>query len=281
MLGLIKSDFYKLFRMKSFYICGVIAALLAGLGIWAFDLSARYEFAKYGWEDLYVSQFTGVYSMTFGLTFATLFVTIMISMFIPGEFKFGTIKNIISKGFSRVSIYFSKFVTMMFVSFSYAFLCMISAFAVGTTIAGVGDFDRSVFLDIMATFGLFLLAQIAFQSICQMVGFLVANTGWTVTTNILIFLFLPDAVLNTINLIINNLVAPWVASVDWLSWIKIDNFNINDYWPFPYIVKFVKPDILHMDFYRQMLVTGIIVCVVYIVVASTIGLLSFRKRDID
>ena len=110
MLGLIKSDFYKLFRMKSFYICGVIAALFSAFGIWVFDTASRYQFAQYGWQDLYVSQFTGVYSLTFGMTFATLFIMIVMSMFIPSEFGFGTMKNIVSKGFTRTSVYISKYI---------------------------------------------------------------------------------------------------------------------------------------------------------------------------
>jgi len=72
MLKLIKSDFYKLFRMKSFYICGVLAAIFAGIGILALDAMDKMQYAMYGLEDMFTSQCTGIYSLTMGVGSATL-----------------------------------------------------------------------------------------------------------------------------------------------------------------------------------------------------------------
>lgn len=282
MFGLIKSDFYKLFRMKSFYICGLIAAVLAGLGIFAANAVDKMQYAMYGLEDMFVSQYTGVYSLALGLNSATLFVTILVSMFVPGEFKFGTIKNIVPSGISRMGIYFSKFIVTIFISVVYSLLCAAAAFITGCCLAGVGDFDRNIFLDILEIFGLFLLAQIALQSIFQMMGFLIRSTGWTIGVNIAIFAFLPSMVLTLIDFAVNSWLAPVVASVDWLnSWLKIENFSSNDYWPLPYLSEFSNIDILHMDFFQPILTRGLIVCAVYIVIATVIGLWTFQKRDID
>ncbi|MBR2578531.1 MAG: ABC transporter permease, partial [Clostridia bacterium] len=226
MLKLIKSDFYKLFRMKSFYICGVLAAIFAGLGIFSLNALDKMQYAMYGLEDMFISQYTGIYALTIGLGSATLFVTIVVSMFVPGEFKFGTIKNIVSRGIGRTEIYFSKYIVMIFISVVYSFLCALTAFVSGCILAGVGDFDRTIFLDILEVFGLFLLAEIAIQRVFQMIGFLVRSTGWTIGTNIAIFAFLPTMVLNLIDMAVNNWLAPAVSSVDWLSsWLKIENFS--------------------------------------------------------
>ena len=282
MFGLIKSDFYKLFRMKSFYICGLIAAVLAGLGIFAANAMDKMQYAMYGLEDMFVSQYTGIYSLALGLNSATLFVTILVSMFVPGEFKFGTIKNIVPSGISRMGVYFSKFIVTIFISVVYSLLCAAAAFITGCCLAGVGDFDRNIFLDILEIFGLFLLSQIALQSIFQMMGFLIRSTGWTIGVNIAIFAFLPSMVLTLIDFAVNSWLAPAVASVDWLnSWLKIENFSSNDYWPLPYLSEFSNIDILHMDFFQPILTRGLIVCAVYIVIATVIGLWTFQKRDID
>ena len=282
MFGLIKSDFYKLFRMKSFYICGLIAAVLAGLGIFAANAMDKMQYAMYGLEDMFVSQYTGIYSLALGLNSATLFVTILVSMFVPGEFKFGTIKNIVPSGISRMGVYFSKFIVTIFISVAYSLLCAAAAFITGCCLAGVGDFDRNIFLDILEIFGLFLLSQIALQSIFQMMGFLIRSTGWTIGVNIAIFAFLPSMVLTLIDFAVNSWLAPVVASVDWLnSWLKIENFSSNDYWPLPYLSEFSNIDILHMDFFQPILTRGLIVCAVYIVIATVIGLWTFQKRDID
>lgn len=282
MFGLIKSDFYKLFRMKSFYICAAIAAVLSGLGIVSLNMLDKMQYAMYGLEDMFISQYTGVYALTLGLGSATLFTTIVVSMFVAGEFKFGTIKNIASRGIGRVSIYFSKYIITVFISVIYSLVCAAAAFITGCCLAGVGDFDRAVFLDILEIFGLFLLAQIAMQSIFQMIGFLVRSTGWTIGTNIAIFAFLPTMVLNLVDMAVNNWLAPAVTSVEWLSsWLKIENFSSNNYWPYPYLSEFTNIDILHMDFFYPILTRGLIVCAVYIILTTAIGILTFQKRDID
>ena len=282
MLKLIKSDFYKLFRMKSLYICAAIAAVLAGLGIFSLNTLDRMQYAMYGLEDMFVSQYTGVYSFTIGIGSAGLFATIIVSMFSASEFKFGTIKNIASRGISRTSIYFSKYIVTVFVSILYTLVCGIAAFIAGCCLGGVGDFDRTIFLDVLEVLGLFLLAMIAMQSIFQMIGFLVRSTGWTIGTNIAIFAFLPAMVLNLVDMAVNNWIAPAVSSVEWLSsWLKIENFSSAQYWPFSYLSEFTNVDVLHMEFFQPVITRGIIVCAVYIVLATAIGVFTFQKRDID
>lgn len=281
MINLIKSDFYKILRTKSFYICGALAAIFAALGVIMMEISTKMQYSMYGLEDMYVSPYTGMYSLVTGLSNATLFITIIVSMFIPSEFKFGTIKNIASRGVSRTNIYLSKLVITVFVSVAYTLLCAVAAFTAGCFIAGVGEFSRATFLDILECLALFLFAEIALQSIFQMVGFLIRGTGWTTITNIGSMLLLPTMVFNYIDLFVNACVAPWVASVSWLnSWIKINNFASGDYFPLSYLQKFTEIDVLHLDFFKHDLITGLIVCAVYIVLATTIGILNFRRRDV-
>ena len=236
----------------------------------------------YGLEDMFVSQYTGMYALTLGFGSATLFITIFVSMFTPGEFKFGTIKNIVSRGFGRTEIYFSKYIIMIFVCVVYSLICGLAAFISGWCLAGIGDFDRTIFLDTLEVYGLFLLAEIALQSIFQMIAFMVRSTGWTIGTNIAIFAFLPTMVLTLIDLAVNDWIAPAVASADWLnSWIKIEKFSSNNYWPYPYLSEFTNIDVLHMDFFYPVLTRGLIVCAVYIVLATAVGIFTFKKRDID
>ena len=110
-----------------------------GLGIFAANAMDKMQYAMYGLEDMFVSQYTGIYSLALGLNSATLFVTILVSMFVPGEFKFGTIKNIVPSGISRMGVYFSKFIVTIFISVAYSLLCAAAAFITGCCLAGVGD----------------------------------------------------------------------------------------------------------------------------------------------
>lgn len=281
MFGLIKSDLYKIFRMKSFYICGILAGLISGLFIFVFDLSEKMRYEMYGIADMYVSPYTGIYSFTLGISFAILFVLILTSMFIQSEFKFGTIKNMAAAGFSKSAIYFSKYISMIFITVVYTLVCGAASFAAGCFLAGAGEFNRAVFLDLLEVFGLFLLAQIALQSIFTMISFFIRSTGWTIVANLLVYLILPNA-FEYIDLLVNNWLASVISSVEWLSsWIKIDNFSISKYWPLRYTGEFTNLDYLHMEFFGEILTTGIIVCVAYIVLSTLLGVLVFKKRDID
>lgn len=281
MIGLIKSDFYKILRTKSFYICGGLAAIFAVLSVVMMDVSIRMQYAMYGLEDLYVSPYTGAYSLVFGLTNATLFATIVISMFVPSEFKFGTIKNIASRGISRSAIYFSKLVITVFVSAVYSLLCGAVAFVAGCYIAGAGELSRHEMLNVFVVVMLFLLAEVALQSIFQMVGFMVRGTGWSMITNIGIQALVPTMIFGYIDFAINNWIVPLITSNEWLnSWMKVSDFSISDYFPLEYLSKFTEIDISHISFYKNDIITGIIVSVVYLALSTTIGVLNFRRRDV-
>lgn len=281
MVRLIKSDLYKLFRMKSFYILGLIAAVLTVLNIFLLNFADRMQYALYGIEDMFISPYTGVYSFGVGLPTATLFIIILVSMFVQSEFKFGTMKNIVAAGYDRVCVYLSKFVATIFISLVYTLLCGLVAFISGCCIAGVGEFTRATFLDLLEILGLCLLTQISMQSIFQMIGFLARNTGWAIGLNIAIYAFLPVC-FRFIDLLVNNWLADAIAPIEWLSsWLKIENFSVSKYWPANYMEEFTGIDYLHMDFFREVLITGIIVCVVYIAISSLLGLTVFKKRDID
>ncbi len=281
MIGLIKSDFYKILRTKSFYICGGLAAIFAALSVVMMDVSSRMQYAMYGLEDLYASPYTGAYSLVLGLANATLFATIVVSMFIPSEFKFGTVKNIASRGISRSGIYLSKLTITVFVSIVYSLLCGAVAFVAGCYTAGVGELNRNEMLNVFAVVMLFLLAEVALQSIFQMVGFMVRGTGWSMITNIGIQVFVPTMIFGYIDFAINSWIVPLISSNEWLSsWIQVSDFSISNYFPLEYLGKFTEIDISHISFYKHDIIMGIIVSVVYLVLSTLAGMLNFRRRDV-
>lgn len=258
MISLLKADFYKLFRAKSFYICGFIAAALSILGVVLLNSSINTELGI----DASLLGYDGLYALVTGVSQATLFVTIMNSIFVPSEFAHGTMKNIASRGFSRWSIYLSKLLVGIFVSVIYVLLCAICSFALGSIMWGTGEIDRAVSLDIARMLGLFLLAEVAIQSVFIMFGFIVRHTGGTSFTNLGITILAPTLILPIINFGLS-------------EWCKLENFDISSYWPSTYLTRYLSLDILHED-----ITTGIIVCCAFIVVSTALGIFSFYKRDI-
>ena len=219
MISLLRADFYKLFRAKSFYICGFIAAALSILGVVLLNSSINTELGI----DASLLGYDGLYALVTGVSQATLFITIMNSIFVPSEFAQGTMKNIASRGFSRWSIYLSKLTIAIFISVVYILLCSVCSFALGSIMWGTGEIDRAVFLDISRMLGLFLLAEIATQSIFVMFGFIIRHTGGTSFTNLGITILAPTLVLPIINFGLS-------------EWCKLENFDISNYWPSTYLL---------------------------------------------
>jgi ABC-type transport system involved in multi-copper enzyme maturation permease subunit len=128
---------------------------------------------------------------------------------------------------------------------------------------GTGDFSgQNVILDIFRMFGLFLLAQVALQSIFVMVGFITRQTGGAVATNLAITIAVPTIIVKFIDFACS-------------SWFKIQDFSASEYWVSDYLDNFqslsVKQDVINK---------GLIVCVCYIAAATAIGIYTFYKRDI-
>ncbi len=258
MVNLLKSDFYKLFRTKSFYICGIIAAALAVLGVVILSSSLKSELGI----DAALLGYDGLYALTTGTGQATLFITIMLSMFIPSEFAFGTMKNIASRGISRTNIYLSKIIVGVFITVVYVLFCAAASFTAGSVMWGTGELTRAVYLDISRMIGLFLLAEVSLQCIFMMVGFFIRQTGGTVATNLAIIIAVPALVIQFINFAV-------------YQWFKAEDFESSKYWPATYLSKYLSLDIAQTD-----IITGIIVCSSFIVISLALGIFFFNKRDI-
>ena len=179
MLNLIKADFYKLFRMKSFYICGLLGTALSLLGIWAINLQLNGLPAE-------LLGYSGITALIQGLYSAGIFYIIFISLFIPNEFSFGTIKNMVSSGQSRISIYLSKVVIGIFTVISYSLLSGVASWILGSVFWGNGDITRDDYLKILRMIGLFIIAEVAMQCIFIMVSFVIRRSGGAVAVNLVI-----------------------------------------------------------------------------------------------
>lgn len=258
MIGLLRSDFYKLFRTKAFYICGILAAALAALDV--IMVNSTMDPGMQAYASL--MGYSGTYALARGIVQVNLFAAIMISMFIPNEFSFGTIKNIASRGISRANIYLSKVIAGAVITIIYTVVCAAVSFTAGSIMWGTGELTRAIYLDISRMLGLFLLAEISLQCIFVMIGFFVRRTGGTVATNLGIIMIVPTL----ISLFIN-----YAA----LNWFKFENFLFEKYWPSTYTATFAS---LYID--QADINIGLIVCACYIVASIAVGIFFFYKRDI-
>ncbi|BED92448.1 MAG: ABC transporter permease [Candidatus Paraimprobicoccus trichonymphae] len=261
MFNMLSSDFYKLFKRKSFYFCAVLSVLSGMISIFGLiTIGASYNFSISEIGEFF--GFNGIGSIAPGLIAVNIFFIILASMFVPSEFSFGTIKNIVSRGISRTKIYISKLLISWFLVLFYSILSAMAAFSLGAYYWGVGDFSaQNVVLGIFRMLGLYLLSAMAFQSMFVMIGFLVRHTGGTVSTSLGIVIVLP--------IVIN------FVKVFFTKTFKIENFNPEKYW-----VGSIIDEITKMDVTQEAITRGILVSCVYLVLFTLIGIYSFNKRDI-
>lgn len=254
MINVLKSDFYKLFLRKSFYICGIIAGAFGVLLVVL--INNLYPNAKdFG--------YSGINSIGVGIGQITLLTTIFLSMFIPSEFAFGTIKNMASRGINRASIYFSKLTIGIFTSVVYTIFVSLCGFIAGSIMWGVGEFKSDEGLQLLEMFGLFILAEICLQSVFIMIGFLVRHMGGTVAINLGIYMIISQVIFPIINYAVKTL--PWLG-------YEIDSA---EYWVGTYAQIFTAVNI-EQDIVNK----GIIVCLVYLILSTAIGILDFCRRDV-
>ena len=133
MSNLLKYDFYKLIRSKSFYICTILSLFISVLTVYL----SGYFYNGTGYNLF--KPYDSLMGISDGLVSSVLLIIIAIVIFIPSDFSFGTIKNMISSGASRVNIYLSKLIVSCAMVFSYLLVNMIFCGIAGAIMGEVGE----------------------------------------------------------------------------------------------------------------------------------------------
>ena len=161
MLNLLRSELYKMTRSKSFWVCLSVSAGLAifsAISIYA-SISMMDQMLGStplpGGGDLFgkmgVDAFQqvadlgkqasglwfGVYAI--GTQYFQVVAAIFVSIWIGGEFKTGTMRFPVSKGFDRVSVYGAKLLIAAIASELFMVVHMAVSWAAGSVIWGVGS----------------------------------------------------------------------------------------------------------------------------------------------
>ena len=102
-------NIHNLFKQKSFYICTIVLLALSILTTVAEVVTAKLITHK----TLILNSNDVITSFLSASSFE-LFVAIFIALFFTLDVSNGTMKNIIARGFSRESVFKSKFVVILF-----------------------------------------------------------------------------------------------------------------------------------------------------------------------
>lgn len=209
MLGMIKSEIYKLFNKKSFYICALVLMGLIGLSVLSYEKNYFGGLGISDTEGISLKQigFTAWRAIRYGIgfEFITIMNSIFTSIFVCYEFSSGMNKNLVIRGKNKFIIYFSKMLVSMLVPVIYTLLSALTLYSISSHVWNAGNWEQSYVNSIVIPMGLFVLVQMAFQSIFVMFGYLFQSSVWVTATNFgLAFGIIPSLIIAGISYILKN-----------------------------------------------------------------------------
>lgn len=131
---LLHFEFHKLIRQKSFYIC--LAVLVGMLVVSAETSQLLYADSEAlsptlnALDNLMGSASGSVLTMVLG---------VFIPLFVCEDFASGTIRNIITRGYTRLEIFFSKLIAVLCACVVMTVICMAAGYLIGLAFWGAGD----------------------------------------------------------------------------------------------------------------------------------------------
>lgn len=158
MAKLLSFEFRKLFRQKSFYICLGIALFM---GVVTLRTFSKNSFSSY---DVLVSLVKA-----YGNCSLTMLFGIFAAIYVCDDYSAGTIRNIVTRGYTRTNIYLAKLITLCFAAVIMLLTCwIVSAFA-GVAFFGSGTsaFSASFIESMAAQFMLFMAYACVFNAVCS------------------------------------------------------------------------------------------------------------------
>ena len=272
MIHIIRSDFYKLKKARYFWICLMASILLAVVTIFILDFT--YKVAGEQMEASMASQEQALQENGFNIStegvpssyeeltassqmvsfFAgntPLILAILISLFVGSEFNNGTIKNMVSKNYSRTKIYASKLITSCAAAIFFTLVSAAASAVTATALWGFGELFASAALE--------LLLLCAFVSIFVMFAMLIRQNGGALAASIgfleffYLFVVLGEALINKI------------FDQD----LALSNYLID-----------ANMSAIAAGLDHTVVTRSLLVGLGFFAVAAAIGLISFQKRDI-
>lgn len=270
MSALLKFEFRKLRQARVLYICAGILVILILIFAGTNKLT---ELAVQSVTESYMEEPQGdlndSFSASMGLLSnnngATGFLNAMTNIyiivvfaafaavFICGDYGNGTIKNILTKGYSRSEVFFAKYIVCLVVCFIYAAIAYLTGFLCGTLMWRIGDSWSPKFLLLVL---IQLIAVAAFNAFFNFLAALFKRVGAVLALSIAIPIILP-LILSIADLIINGKIA------------------ISDYWLSGAIGLAASPSASAGD-----MATSVICSFIYGVVFTIVGWILAKKREV-
>lgn len=280
MLSLIRSDVYKLRKAKSFLVCAAIAIAFSVVMTFFIDFtykmmdnfSTQAEISEQSMQENGLNVSVGNLPMShdalssssmmlsqFGSD-ASVLIAVIISLFVGGEFSYGTIKNLASRNFSRTQIYISKLLVCIAASIFLTLLSVASATLTGTALWGFGDVSPEFARTLIVGSLIELLLITGFASLFVMVSMLVRQNGGAIAANVCIMEF------SALIIMLGEMAVKKLFD----KTVTLSN----------YLLSTNMAQVASQELTDKLITRSILVALGFIIATTAIGLVTFNKRDI-
>lgn len=271
---LIKSDFIKLRKSKTLIVCSIIAfclsLLMALLLVNGWNSNGNGEsieqatemLIEMGMDEETVDMALSIMPRPYIWSYANYFLSdgvisilaaICVSVFTASEYSMGTLKNTLSRGFSRTQIYLSKLIVSCVSVLILAVVYLLGGLLVGSIfLRGISELTAvQMILCVISYLCLFL----AMTSVYYMLSIIIRRTGVTIA----------------LSLVIPNIVASILTTI---SYSIKEVSEISQYWLFN------TPSIV-----QKMCVSGqayipIIIALAYFILSTAAGLIISKRQEV-
>lgn len=200
MLKLLKFEFHKLIRQKSTYICILIPFIFLFLGILINKLIYMNDNAQ-------IPTTINILKTSLATTNLTLILAIFIAITVTEDYTEQTIKNIYGKGYSRESVYLTKYIIIILYTLINVIIIYLSSLLIGNIFFELGNIDNLIINLISPA-----IIILAYSSLSYLIAVSFKKTGPAIACSILIPLI--------ISLLVNTLD----------SVLKLENIKLANYW---------------------------------------------------
>lgn len=277
MSNLFRSELYKWRKCKAFYIC-LLSAVGCVIVIWlSFLLADQVERgniengtmgitvtqqvpdAEEGTGILDEIQIMEFIQLFLGAGFSTLFMAIFISIWVIGEYTHGAVKNTIGKGYSRSSIFLTKYISSVLSALVLDLGILIVAVLIGVAVLGMERIGETFVRDCLAYAGVQLILGVAFSGIIAAVSEFARSMAAGITISMILAIF-SSTLADGLDLIFK------VVNID---------FKVSNYW-IANVIENCPIEGINMDVVGR----AIYVTVMWTAISLFAGMVHFREADV-
>ena len=252
---LLKADLYRLFKTKSYYILNIT---ILGLILLNLIIAKRQDIVD---ETDLLSEFTGI-EVSAGVVTGgnvAIYMSIFVAIFVAHEFTHGTMKNVVSKGYSRIKIYLSKLIAVSVATTLMFLAILIFTTIVGTVVTGeFGEITGTYALEFLRMLAIVTLLYLAFSSLYLMIVMIVRSSGGAIAINLIgVTMFGPEI-------------------YELFNWLFKNKYDFNKYSLTNNVLLYNESLSPPLEDIGRSIIVGL----VFLVVTTLIGSLVFEKTDI-